>query len=69
MASEILIIGVGGGGCNAVNYMYQKSLSNVSFALCHSYPDLYGDSFVKTQIIFGLRFDGHNSSDRGPSSH
>jgi len=58
--SIIKVVGVGGGGCKAVNYMFQSRLVNVSYALCHSYPDLYGDSLVKKQILLGKRFDGHN---------
>lgn len=32
----IKVIGVGGGGGNAVNYMYNKNVENVSFLLCNT---------------------------------
>lgn len=32
----IKVIGVGGGGGNAVNYMYNQNVSHVSFLLCNT---------------------------------
>lgn len=34
--SIIKVIGVGGGGCNAVEYMYKQGISDVSFAVCNT---------------------------------
>lgn len=34
-ASIIKVIGVGGGGGNAVNYMYQQDIPNVNFVVCN----------------------------------
>ena len=31
--SIIKVIGVGGGGCNAVSYMYQQKITGCSFAI------------------------------------
>lgn len=39
--SYIKVIGVGGGGGNAVNHMYSKGITNVSFVVCNTdYQDL-----------------------------
>ena len=35
-SSIIKVIGVGGGGGNAVNYMYRQGIHNVSFAVCNT---------------------------------
>ena len=34
----IKVIGVGGGGCNAVSDMYRTGINNVSFAVCNTAP-------------------------------
>lgn len=35
-SSIIKVIGVGGGGCNAVNYMYQQGIKDVTFLVCNT---------------------------------
>lgn len=32
----IKVIGVGGGGDNAVNYMYRQNIPNVNFVVCNT---------------------------------
>lgn len=34
--SIIKVLGVGGGGCNAVNYMYRQGIHDVSFLVCNT---------------------------------
>ncbi len=34
--SIIKVVGVGGGGCNAVNYMYRTGIQDVSFLVCNT---------------------------------
>lgn len=34
--SIIKVLGVGGGGCNAVNYMYRQGIKDVSFLVCNT---------------------------------
>ena len=36
MQSIIKVIGVGGGGCNAVNNMYKEGVEGVSLAVCNT---------------------------------
>ena len=31
----IKVVGVGGGGNNAINHMYRKNVKDVSFVVCH----------------------------------
>lgn len=48
----IKVIGVGGGGSNAVNYMYQK-ISNVEFVVCNTDRQALLTSPVPTRIQLG----------------
>ena len=34
--SIIKVLGVGGGGCNAVNYMYEQGIPGVNFGVCNT---------------------------------
>ena len=34
--SIIKVVGVGGGGCNAVNYMFHQNIQDVSFLVCNT---------------------------------
>ncbi|MCH7535458.1 MAG: cell division protein FtsZ, partial [Bacteroidetes bacterium] len=35
-SSIIKVIGVGGGGCNAVNHMYKQGINGVDFIVCNT---------------------------------
>jgi cell division protein FtsZ len=52
-SSIIKVIGVGGGGSNAVNYMYSKGISDVDFIVCNTDIQALKDSPVKTKIQIG----------------
>lgn len=49
----IKVIGVGGGGGNAVNYMYQQGITDVSFALCNTDQWALRESPIETKIQLG----------------
>lgn len=49
----IKVIGVGGGGGNAVNYMYEKGIHDVTFALCNTDNQALNDSHVPVKIQLG----------------
>ena len=51
--SIIKVIGVGGGGGNAVNHMYRKGIHDVSFALCNTDNQALNDSPVPVHIQLG----------------
>ena len=44
--SIIKVIGVGGGGGNAVNHMYREGIHDVSFVLCNTDNQALNDSPV-----------------------
>ena len=51
--SIIKVIGVGGGGGNAVNYMYKKGIDDVTFMLCDTDNQALNDSPVPVHLQLG----------------
>lgn len=51
--SIIKVIGVGGGGSNAVNYMFEKKIKDVEFAICNTDRQALLKSPVPTKIQLG----------------
>ena len=51
--SIIKVIGVGGGGGNAVNHMYREGIHDVSFVLCNTDNQALNDSPVPVHIQLG----------------
>ena len=49
----IKVIGVGGGGCNAVKNMYNECIVNVSFAVCNTDSLVLSKSPVPVKIMLG----------------
>lgn len=49
----IKVIGVGGGGDNAVNHMYREGIHDVSFAVCNTDSKALEDSPVPTKVQLG----------------
>lgn len=51
--SIIKIIGVGGGGGNAVNYMYKQNIPNVNFVVCNTDKQHLNNSPVPNKLLLG----------------
>ncbi len=51
--SIIKVIGVGGGGSNAVSYMYQQGIIGVDFAICNTDNQAMNESPVPVKIQLG----------------
>ena len=51
--SIIKVLGVGGGGCNAVRHMHMQGLANVSFAVCNTDWASLDHSSVDKRIRLG----------------
>ena len=49
----IKVIGVGGGGCNAVSYMYQQKITGCSFIVCNTDSQALAQSPVPVKIQLG----------------
>jgi cell division protein FtsZ len=53
IAAHIKVIGVGGGGGNAVNYMFQKGIADVGFMICNTDAQALKNSPVPIAIQLG----------------
>ena len=53
-SSIIKVIGVGGGGGNAVNHMYLQGITDVSFVVCNTDNQALAKSPVPTKIQLGI---------------
>lgn len=60
--SIIKVIGVGGGGGNAVNYMYRMGIKDVNFAVCNTDSKALEDSPVPFKVQLGN--DGLGAGNR-----
>ncbi len=49
----IKVVGVGGGGCNAVNHMYNEGIHDVTFAVCNTDKKALEDSPVPFKLQLG----------------
>lgn len=51
--SIIKVLGVGGGGCNAVNYMYNQKIEGCTFIVCNTDSQALGKCDVPVKIQLG----------------
>jgi len=52
-SSTIKVIGVGGGGSNAVNHMYRKGIKDVNFVVCNTDAQALHNSPVAVKLQLG----------------
>ncbi|MGZ4059676.1 MAG: cell division protein FtsZ, partial [Bacteroidia bacterium] len=52
-SSIIKVIGVGGGGSNAVNHMYKQGIKGVDFIVCNTDQQALDISPVPLKIVLG----------------
>ena len=52
-SSLIKVLGVGGGGCNAVSYMFTQGIEGVDFLVCNTDMQVLDKSPVPTKIQIG----------------
>lgn len=50
---DIKVIGVGGGGNNAINHMYKQGIKNVSFVVCNTDRQALNNSPVPNRLLLG----------------
>ncbi|UYW00650.1 cell division protein FtsZ [Flavobacterium agricola] len=53
-SNVIKVIGVGGGGSNAINYMFNQSIKGVDFIICNTDSQALENSPVPTKIQLGV---------------
>jgi cell division protein FtsZ len=57
-SSIIKVLGIGGGGNNAVNHMFEKGISNVNFVICNTDHQALINSPVKLKVQIGESLTG-----------
>lgn len=64
----IKVIGVGGGGGNAVEYMYRQGICDVDFVLCNTDSQALNQSPIKTRIQLGTGLGAGNRAEVGEAA-
>ena len=64
-SSIIKVIGVGGGGCNAVNHMFNQGIKDVNFVICNTDSQALDTSPVPNKVQLGPGL----TKGRGAGSH
>ena len=63
--SKISVIGVGGGGCNAVNYMFKQKVQGCNFIVCNTDSQALEGCEVPTKIQMGRGLGAGTNSTAG----
>ena len=53
-SNYIKVIGVGGGGCNAVNFMYDEGIKGVDYVVCNTDAQALENSPISNKIQLGI---------------
>ena len=64
--SIIKVIGVGGGGSNAVNNMYNRGIKDVSFAVCNTDAQALASSPIQRKLQLGMHLTGGLGAGANP---
>lgn len=63
--SIIKVAGIGGGGCNAVNHMYESGIRDVEYIVCNTDAQALANSPVPTRIQLGVTLtEGRGAGNR-----
>lgn len=65
-SSVIKVIGVGGGGSNAVNYMYEQGINGVDFIVCNTDSQALDASPVPIKVQLGSTLTGGRGAGSKP---
>ena len=68
-APIIKVIGVGGGGSNAVNHMFKQGIVGVDFAICNTDEQAMAQSPVQTKIQLGPTLTEGRGAGSKPNIH
>lgn len=64
-SSIIMVVGVGGGGGNAVSHMYRQGIADVSFMVCNTDAQALAKNPVPTKIQIGEGLGAGNDPEKG----
>ncbi len=66
-SSIIKVIGVGGGGSNAVNHMFRQGIKGVDFIICNTDAQAMESSMIPNRIQLGAHLTGGLGAGAAPS--
>ncbi|MDD4554929.1 MAG: cell division protein FtsZ [Bacteroidales bacterium] len=66
-SSIIKVIGVGGGGSNAVNHMFRQGIKGVDFIICNTDAQAMESSMIPNRIQLGANLTGGLGAGAAPS--
>lgn len=61
----IKVIGIGGGGVNAVDYMYESGIHGVNFAVCNTDKQSFDDVNVPVKVVLGAGLGAGGQPEKG----
>ncbi|MDE6050319.1 MAG: cell division protein FtsZ [Paramuribaculum sp.] len=61
--NDIMVVGVGGGGGNAVNHMFREGVKNVTFVVCNTDKAAVENSPVANKVVIGNGKGAGNKPD------
>ena len=67
-SNVIKVIGVGGGGSNAINYMFKKGIKGVDFVICNTDSQALNNSGVPNKIQLGVNLTKGLGAGANPES-
>ena len=53
-SNVIKVIGIGGGGSNAINHMYNKGINGVDYVICNTDSQALENSPVPNKVQLGI---------------
>lgn len=53
-SNVIKVIGIGGGGSNALNYMYKQGINGVDFVVCNTDAQALENSLIPNKVQLGV---------------
>jgi len=59
--NDIMVVGVGGGGGNAVNHMFREGVKNVTFVVCNTDRVAVDNSPINNKVVIG---DGRGAGNK-----
>ena len=66
--AEIKVIGVGGGGGNAINFMFRQGIRDVAFVICNTDSQALDASPVATKVQLGASLTGGRGAGNKPET-
>jgi cell division protein FtsZ len=66
--AEIKVVGVGGGGGNAINYMFRLGIKDVDFIVCNTDAQALEASPVSTKVQLGASLTGGRGAGNKPET-